>query len=294
MQTRLLLLVVILVILISHGLVATGCGKARFEGGGAGQLTTDLNRLDELNFSETASVAPTHAEFSTDVTSMRAWIQERIHFIIPQTKVDNLKSVANHFRASGLGDKKDIKTMASNVGAELYLEGRYDGRTYEMSLGGQSIRINTPRVGILMVGPGLNDPSLLPKPRDPGAMANSIFRLKTLFHEGRHSDARGEHAGFLHKECPPGHDYAGSYSCDKNQNGPYTVGIEALRVMALACKNADNDPCSATDLQYLNAIIADNASRVMDDRVVDPTPVAPFEPAFQEILKEFSQADLKQ
>jgi hypothetical protein len=157
-------------------------------------------------------------------------------------------------------------TVMSNIGAALYLSGKSEQKVYGLKVSNGFLRpmtrvqINSPRSGIIQIGEGLFAPELTINRGDENALANSIFRLGTFFHEARHSDGHGTSLGFTHAICPEGHDYAGAAACDENLNGPYTVGRVMLDEMTKSCEAN----CSEADREILNLMIVDNASRILN------------------------------
>lgn len=156
-------------------------------------------------------------------------------------------------------------TVMSNIGAALYMGGKNERQIYGMKISrglfkkAEKVLITSPRAGIIQIGEGLFSNELAVNVEDPNALANSIFRLGTFFHEARHSDGNGKSLGFGHANCPAGHDYAGQPACDENLNGPYTVG--ALMMAEMAKGRGEN--CSLKDKETLKLIILDSASRIL-------------------------------
>lgn len=156
-------------------------------------------------------------------------------------------------------------TVMSNIGAALYLGGKQQREVYGMKVSrgflrrAEKVEVTSPRAGIIQIGEGLFAPELAVNESNEDALANSIFRLGTFFHEARHSDGNGKSLGFLHTNCPAGHDYANQPACDENLNGPYTVGTLMMAEMAKACE----ENCSEKDKQTLKLIVLDSANRIL-------------------------------
>lgn len=156
-------------------------------------------------------------------------------------------------------------TVMSNIGAALYLNGKQENQLYGLKVARGFLRpskkviIKSPRSGIIQIGEGLFAPELTINRENENALANTIFRMGTFFHEARHSDGNAESLGFTHATCPDDHDYAGAAACDENLNGPYTVGKVMLDEMTKAC----GSNCSEADKEILNLMIIDNASRIL-------------------------------
>ncbi len=156
-------------------------------------------------------------------------------------------------------------TVMSNIGAALYLSGKQENQVYGLKVSrgflrpSKKVEIISPRSGVIQIGEGLFAPELTINRENENALANTIFRMGTFFHEARHSDGNAESLGFTHATCPETHDYAGAAACDENLNGPYTVGKVMLDEMTNAC----GDKCSEADKEILNLMIIDNASRIL-------------------------------
>lgn len=156
-------------------------------------------------------------------------------------------------------------TVMSNIGTALYLGGKNERQVYGMKISrgllkkAEKVAVTSPRTGIIQIGEGLFAPELTVNNDDQDALANSIFRLGTFFHEARHSDGNGKSLGFMHTLCPAGHDYAGQAACDENLNGPYTVGALMMAEMSKACESN----CSEKDKQTLKLMVLDSASRIL-------------------------------
>ena len=156
-------------------------------------------------------------------------------------------------------------TVMSNIGSALYLAGKQQSQVYGMKVSrgflhkSEKVAVTSPRAGIIQIGEGLFAQELTVNKENPDALANSIFRLGTFFHEARHSDGNGKSLSFMHTNCPEGHDYAGMPACDENLNGPYTIGTLMMAEMAKAC----DEDCSEKDKETLKMLVLDSASRIM-------------------------------
>jgi hypothetical protein len=166
---------------------------------------------------------------------------------------------------SGLDEQKSF-TVMSNIGSALYLAGKKQNAVYGIKVskgflrGSEKVAMVSPRTGVIQIGEGLFAPQLTVNKENQDALANSIFRLGTFFHESRHSDGNGESLGFMHTTCPAGHDYEGQPACDENLNGPYTVGALMMAEMAKSC---DSTSCSEKDKQVLKMLVLDSANRIL-------------------------------
>ena len=155
------------------------------------------------------------------------------------------------------GTPRKVMTVMSNTGAVLYYSGKKSGVYLGVDLASiGKVEIRSPRSGIIRVGEGLFSNSSTPtEMASPGA---TLFRLGILFHEARHSDGNGKTLGFFHAVCPDGHDYAGFQACDRNLNGPYTVGAVAARALLASCGQ-----CSETEKAKAALKVLDSFNRVI-------------------------------
>lgn len=199
-------------------------------------------------------------ETSPQTANLMQWLDERVNYIIPFSE-----------STYPLSDADTINMF--NVGASQFLRYPINHRDFTVAEG-VVVRVTTPRVGILMIGPAILNPSLSPNPHQPTAISNSFHRAKTLFHEARHSDGNGYRIGFQHETCPAYHTYEGDYACDDNSNGPYTIGALTLSYMIAVC----GSDCSYYETYAMQLTVADNLDRVTSTAQWDPTPIATFTP----------------
>lgn len=196
------------------------------------------------------------------------WIYNRVKYIIGQEyefKGRNLVKKTGHvFPATPLPPSITNRTNAlagiiimSNTGADLYLTGKRDNILMGIKLDGESVFAPSPRVGIIQVGEG-HFLERLAINKDQNSEANKIKRLGTIFHEARHSDGHANHIGFIHDECPPGHNMSGFEACDSSSNGSYSLEAVATKTLLLNCLT-----CSNEDKTKLSVGIADSFNRVV-------------------------------
>lgn len=155
------------------------------------------------------------------------------------------------------------EVVMANVGTAIYYVGKKQARLVGLKVPGVGeVPVTSPRVGILQIGPGLF----------PGGVSQSqnlaydIYRASTLFHEARHSDGRGKTLGFMHAECPTGHDYAGMHACDYAANGPYTIGARILKNLKARCA-----ACTKSQKTTLDGVYLEIANRVVSGDVKIPS-----------------------
>ncbi len=149
--------------------------------------------------------------------------------------------------------------VMSNMGTAIYMYGKKNAKLLGLQgSDGKVMEIRTPRDGLVQIGEGLFHERLRVNPERVDLPANRLARLSTYFHEARHSDGNGKSLGFAHAMCPVGHAYQGYYACEKNLNGPYTIGAMVLKKLTEACSD-----CSAKEKTTLQMIQADSLSRVL-------------------------------
>jgi hypothetical protein len=212
-----------------------------------------------------------------DSTSVRAWIEERVQYIVfdslPQDKLvvvsrshafDNPGIFPSAFQKVGKNGQEGLSLVMANPGALSYLLGKKHGQLDGLQADGIGlIPFTSPRAGIIATAMGLLS---VVNPELPNAVRG--FQLSTLLHEARHSDGNGKSAGFLHARCPSDHDFAGKYVCDQSRNGPYTIDYLVTRAIRKACRG-----CSAAEKETLGTLETQARLRVLDDAVDwDDTP----------------------
>jgi hypothetical protein len=162
-------------------------------------------------------------------------------------------------KPSGQGDASEPVLVMSNTGAALYMMAKENKVLLALKkTSGDLLPLLSPQGGVIQIGKGLFLERFRVNREVQDHPANSLSRLSTLFHESRHSDGHGATLGFMHAICPEGHAYAGYPACDKNLNGPYTVGAQVLSSLIEACEE-----CTTKDKAILKMIEADSRSRVL-------------------------------
>jgi hypothetical protein len=217
---------------------------------------------------------------------LNAWLEARVQAVVGESydSGDHTVSYPLRFGYPNPGVFPNIEVshvttpakgvlIMSNIGVSAYLRGKHLGGLLGMTIDGVgTFPVRSPRVGIIQVGPGLFTPPHPIEPSDPRAVANAIPRLGTFFHESRHSDGNGETLGFLHAVCPEGHVLQGWNACDRNLNGPYTVGARMMQAMTESCAQCTAAQREALRLQYL-----DSYGRVLPQNL-DGSPVTAWNP----------------
>ncbi len=138
-----------------------------------------------------------------------------------------------------------------------------------MPVNDSMIEVRGPRVGIIQIGEALFSSSYDSGSKGQDAAVNSLRRISTYFHEARHSDGNGTHAGFPHAKCTEG-TYANEYACEQYLNGPYMLQSTLLDSFYNSCSSSD---CDSTDKETLRLLTADKKSRLVSGAAYkDPTP----------------------
>lgn len=240
-------------------------------------LLGDIQALRSLNIQvEDAELARVLKLEKASAASLYQWLNERVNYVVGEKFIfeKSAKIVQKNYHypsselpdtfADGtqlknghpLGQEGELTTVMSNEGAMGYFAGRLKGVLVGLKIPGAGIvNLTSPRAGVIQIGPGLFRP--LTRSEDGNgsvtSIAGSYSRLSTFFHEARHSDGNGKSLSFMHAKCPVGHDYAGAYACDRNLNGPYTVGALTEKTFLKNCKTCTKAEKEALKLSYLDS-----------------------------------------
>lgn len=253
------------------------------------KIEKDMSVLENLKFQE---ASPRTLEVmgvsELNTSTANKWLNDRVNYVVEENAFSIFRLLVmkviyveqdgvSYPNANVLPYSQDPRnqyftnaegegiTVMSNMGAALYMGGKTERKIYGMKVSRGllkkqiKIAIESPRAGIIQVGEGLFHKQLTVNNENPGALANSLNRLATFFHEARHSDGNGASLAFAHSKCPAGHDMAGQYACDENLNGPYTVGASITGEFIKAC----DDKCSEREKEILKLIQLDSAGRIM-------------------------------
>jgi hypothetical protein len=213
--------------------------------------STDLKKVMKLN--------------KADAQSLMNWLDLRVKLIVPPTFDDTTAATYSSMELDWIGSESAM-TIADNLGAFLYKDGKRRGKNVSLDVPGLgSISVRSPRAGIIREGKGLMVD--WPDTGDITDAANTVLRLATLFHEGRHSDGHDASLCFSHVKCPKGHVLEDSYACDNNKNGPYTIGAQFVKAYMDSCTD-----CSTKFKNEFKLEIADNLGRVISTDEWDDTP----------------------
>jgi hypothetical protein len=177
-------------------------------------------------------------------------------------------ATAQSAKSNAPGSSKADWDLAS-LSAGYYQYGKAIGSLLGMRIrGAGTIRFTSPRAGVIIIGPGLFDPPANIRKRGATSKAPRVYRLSAFFHEARHSDGNGLSAGFFHAVCPPGHAMAGYEACDRNLNGPYTVGASMMKAMA----EEGCEDCTVADREALRLNYVAFFGRVLPTELDGKTP----------------------
>jgi hypothetical protein len=237
-------------------------------------MLQDLETLKSLSFYDPQGKVSALFKVTPETNSMQEWLYARSKYIVPETfKTDpsTVKVIKEHHIFSNpelptlekgrtVDPSANIQVVMSNLGAGMYLGGKMQNAVFALKIPGQGeVPITSPRAGIFQVGAGLFQP-LLKKSGGTSVegLANSLSRLSVYFHEARHSDGNGKSLLFAHAVCPEGSAYAGYNACDKNLNGPYTIGAEFVGATLHNCSS-----CTESEKEALRNRQADAYSRVI-------------------------------
>lgn len=274
------------------------------------QMKEDLNYLARLNFNPAFS-ASLGADYFTQARqilgidfsstanindAMLSWLKSRVNYVVGESfdLQGNLKVVKNfqtypnstenptiETPTGGTGGGSNVKTVMSNIGAAVYYAGK-DGRSLlGLNIPGYGTQtINSPRAGVIKVGEGLFTKGKHTRALPDSSIVHRLSRLTTFFHEARHSDGNGRHLGFFHGICPRGHEFAGYAACDKNRNGPYTVGYLTISAFKANCERSGE--CNGAEIGAMNALAADALNRVL---TTVPNPNAGMDSAVRNAMR---------
>ncbi len=252
-------------------------------------ILADLKFLESMQFQpqmEDAEVKRIMELAAVNSNSFGQWLTARLQYGVQESfRMENAISISKERYSFENSNVKPIienastsaptgtaRTMATNIGGAIYYVGKSQNTLLEIKIPGVGkFAVKSPRVGIFQIGEGLFQPFLKKKGysnEDSKSLPYRIERLSTLFHEGRHSDGNGTSLGFFHAVCPQGHAFQNLNACDRNLNGPYTIGALVTRTLLASCAQ-----CSPAEREVLKLATLDSFSRVI--KVTKITPNAP-------------------
>jgi hypothetical protein len=237
-------------------------------------INNDLEILKKIEFkkeSDPAILTILNIDI-LDSSSLTEWLESRVHYVIHDQVFEKLKifqaqrswdyqnqNIFPTIETSLLSASGKGVTVMSNIGTAIYHIGKKSGALLGINITkslftSEKVKMTSPRKGVIQIGEGLFMRRLQINRSDPNRPANTFGRLATLLHEARHSDGNGKSLGFFHAICPKGHDYEGLKACDRNLNGPYTVGASLLKEFAKNCDSCDEYESERLRLKYLDSI----------------------------------------
>lgn len=223
------------------------------------------------------------------------FLDERLKYYFDEKDLDGWSIYPSRFtytswKKTADEDKKDEgesrargEVGASNLGTGLFMQGAVEGKpvVIENSKSGKSIRFDSIRVGMMLVGPGYKyRVNAIPM---VSVVLPASYRQGILVHEARHSDCSieaGVHdfavarsatsfrdflarfkkieCGHAHTLCPKDHDFASLPACDRQPFGAYSIG--AVFVAAKA-----KEATSPLDRRILEGQVVSALSRLTFD-----------------------------
>lgn len=178
--------------------------------------------------------------------------------------------------------KRQAVIGAVNLGAGMWLQGVFDGTPYTVSFRDQSVRVDSTRSGLLMLGAIYSDIFIV---EGKVRQVRPALRRTILVHESRHSDCTGGidddivevarkvktndefkrelpdmRCAHLHVACPARHSLAGIPACDDEQWGAY--GVQWLYAKA----REDSPVRDSDNWEFYAAVGIDAKSRLSGER----------------------------
>jgi hypothetical protein len=228
-------------------------------------LDGDFDFLKSIQMSEGGDLPSLMKIDNTKPQKLTDWLDARVKLLA--AKEFNYGANVRLKNASMLVDVTPVSatTVAINIGAAIYMGTKGDIEAYVTIPGFEEIKVESPRVGIMQEGEGLLQDLI--GGGNLQDIPHRMFRLKTFFHEARHSDGHSDSLCFGHVQCPAGHNMAGSYACDNNNNGPYRIGAEFIRSFINS-----NKGLSAKQRNVLQTMVSDDLSRIQSKAMWDDAP----------------------
>lgn len=206
-------------------------------------------------------------------SDIKKYLNERVKFISGQWLLDEAeKSTITPLNVFGADNKSGV--VASNLGIALWLHSmaNFSGPG-KVTLQGKEFKLNSGRVGIIVLGDAFNIPG-----------REDFNRLLTLLHEARHSDcttgldetdlsliqtgnitglqAKNPSCGHLHEDCPAGHDLEGVPACDSHAWGAYSMSWVFAQNFLDRC-----DGCTELEKETLSIAVKDARTRLINENL---------------------------
>ena len=237
----------------------------------AQMLSGDLDLLSRLQWGrDTSEILHVFKVNDVNARTMQQWLDQRVHYILDQNHALNGSTIVplNPVSQANVDNRYRINNQvnqyvaaAVNIGTNLYVSSLQTGMKLAFDIKGVGlVSVKSPRVGIIQILP----PFLMPLSQsgdfsDPMDFVNRVYRLSTLFHEGRHSDGHREHLGFAHSVCPKNHSYEGISACDSSSNGAYRISalfIESVLKGCEVCTYGEKEALRVIQADYMDRIVA--------------------------------------
>lgn len=238
-------------------------------------MENDLQVLNDFSFDAQADEDTLKIMNITDLNneSAKRWLEDRVEFVMESREWSDLEKQIEVISKYHTFDNANIQptiekptskpsgkgvVVMSNLGAALYYAAKTSKMLFGLKLktkrhGKEMITFSSPRAGLIQVGPGHFMEKFNWNQEDKKAKSNSLGRLATFFHEARHSDGNSENLGFFHAVCPDGHDFQGYNACDRNLNGPYSVGAAITKEFLKNCTDCNEAEKEKMKLSYLDS-----------------------------------------
>lgn len=238
----------------------------------------------------------------TDGAALRAFIDQRIHYYFSQTEFENAKASSFDRRYDGWNkDPEENKRMkdagavvrASNIGASLFYIGMINRQPITLYKENTAIPIDSPRVGIMLIGPGYQE-SVKTKDGRTIQLPPS-YRQAILVHEARHSDCTGglkdsdleiartaktareynenftrHTCAHLHTYCPEGHEFAGLAACDKHPWGAYSVAAVFQSALSQSTQGIERRLLEAGAIDAYSRLITIDKQKMLNEEYGEP------------------------
>jgi hypothetical protein len=229
-------------------------------------IKADLEALQNWDFALSTLDKTGNLFLADQVTgkSVSEWLHKRVHYFVNQKPL-----VEQKFNRQWRSSQEEVllqKTTAplANFSAALY-------KIHEQSKTPLRVKISLnfwnnrnviidsseERSGIILWSERLFEfPTVVNRVRK-NSIANRISRLSSYIHEARHTDQ----GGFLHVECPVGHDLAGRLACDDQMDGSYAYQAQILKEFIRNCHQ-----CEDAELERLKLKLYDAITRRVSDQ----------------------------
>lgn len=222
-------------------------------------LLSDFVLLNELQIRGGTHFARIFGGYYSN--SVVDYLAQRLHYVLPDQSDGELEK-----RLSAYALGSEPMRIASNISVSVwayFLRNRhFQGR---MTLNGRAVRVDNPRIGIMMLGRGYRQ------------SFPEIARVATLVHEARHSDCPNgfpasalvtnsfrasdlNQCGHVHVDCPAGHAFGGLPACDASPWGAYSMNLIYLAAVQDTCVG-----CSEAIRQVAIVQAADAQTRLLFD-----------------------------